>query len=400
MGLYKYKALDMTGKALSGLVEANSEDVAADTLREKGYSIVSLYLESSGEKAKGAFVIDRIKPKDMVMFSRQFSVLISANVAIVQSLKILVEQVENLKLKMVLSEIVDEIDGGSSLSESLAKRPKIFDNFFVNIVRSGESSGKLDEVLEYLADEIEKSYDMMGKIKGAMIYPAFVLTGLMGIGVFVIMFIIPKLTGILEETGTELPIATKILIGLSDFLQIYWFLILMFFLVLFVSFKLALKTELGKMIFDNTVIRLPIFGRLFKLIYLTRFTRSFNTLLLGGVTITNGLKITSGIVGNVVYSDLIDKTIVSIEDGHSISEEFSQSKQIPKMVSQMMSIGEKTGKLDMILGKITEFYTREIDNIVANLMTLMEPIIMVVMGVAVGTMVAAVILPMYNMAAT
>ena len=399
MGLYKYKALDISGKAMTGLVEANTEDMAASTLRDKGYSIVSLYLESSNEKARGAFILDRVKPKDMVIFSRQFSVLISANVAIVQSLKILVEQIENLKLKMVLSEIVDEIDGGSSLSEALAKRPKIFDNFFVNIVKSGESSGKLDEVLEYLADEIEKEYDMVGKIKGAMIYPAFVLTGLFGIGIFMMVFIIPKLTGVLEETGTELPMATKILIAVSGFMQVYWWLLILAVVGTFVGLKLIIGTKTGKIVFDNILLRLPIFGRLFRLIYLTRFTRSFNTLLIGGVTITNALKITSDIVGNTIYKDLIDKTIVSIEDGHSISQEFSQSNQIPKMVSQMMSIGEKTGKLDVILEKITEFYTREINNIVANLMTLMEPIIMVIMGIAVGTMVAAVILPMYNMAA-
>ncbi len=399
MSLYKYKVLDPAGKALSGLVEANTEDIAADTLREKGYSIVSLYLESSGEKAKGAFVIDRVKPKDMVIFSRQFSVLISANVAIVQSLRVLVEQTENLKLKMVLSEVVDEIDGGSTLSGALAKRPKIFDNFFVNIVKSGESSGKLDEVLDYLADEIEKEYDMVGKIKGAMIYPAFVLTGLGIVGTVMMVFVVPKLTVVLTESGMELPITTKILIGTSDFMQGYWWLIIISTVALVFGFKAILRTRTGKVVFDNIVLRLPIFGRLFRLIYLTRFTRSFHTLLIGGVTITHALKITGDIVSNSVYKDLIDKTVVSIEDGHSISEVFSQSKQIPNMVSQMMSIGEKTGKLDLILNKITEFYTREIDNIVANLMTLMEPIIMVIMGVAVGIMVAAIILPMYNMAA-
>lgn len=399
MSLYKYKALDPAGKTLVGLVEANTEDMAADTLREKGYSIVSLYIESTDDKAKGAFVMGGVGPKDMVIFSRQFSVLISANIAIVQALKVLVDQTENLKLKMVLSEVVDEIDGGSTLSDSLAKRPKIFDNFFVNIIKSGESSGKLDEVLDYLANEMEKEYDMVSKIKGAMIYPAFVLTGLVGVGIVMMVFVVPKLTAVLEETGTELPITTKMLIATSDVLVVYWWMIILALIGVFIAFKFALGTKPGKVVFDNVVLRLPIFGKLFRLIYLTRFTRSLDTLLVGGVTITHGLKITADVVNNSVYKNLIEKTIVSIEDGHSISQEFSQSKQIPKMVSQMMSIGEKTGRLDMILKKITEFYTREIDNIVANLMTLMEPIIMVVMGVAVGIMVAAIILPMYQMAA-
>ncbi|MDA3840733.1 MAG: type II secretion system F family protein [Patescibacteria group bacterium] len=399
MSLYKYKVLDPSGKALAGLVDAVTEDMAADTLREKGYSIVSLYLESSGEQAKGAFVIDRVKPKDMVIFSRQFSVLISANVAIVQALRILVDQTENMKLKMILSEVVDEIDGGSTLSGSLAKRPKVFDNFFVNIIKSGENSGKLDEVLDYLANEIEKEYDMISKVKGAMIYPAFVMAGLGTVGIVMMVFVVPKLTTVLEESGGELPMATKILIATSSVLQNYWWLIIILLLGAFFGLKAFLRTKVGKTIFDNIVLRLPIFGRLFKLIYLTRFTRSFNTLLIGGVTMTHALKITGDIVNNSVYKNLIDKTIVSIEDGHSISKEFSQSDQIPKMVSQMMSIGEKTGKLDVILEKITEFYTREIDNIVANLMTLMEPIIMVIMGIGVGIMVAAIIMPMYQMAA-
>ncbi|PLX21767.1 hypothetical protein C0584_01540 [Candidatus Parcubacteria bacterium] len=398
MSLYKYKVLDPSGKALSGLVEANSEDSAAATLREKGYSIISLYLESAGDKAKGSFVIDRVTPKDMVIFSRQLSVLISANVAIVQALRILVDQTENLKLKMVLSEVVDEIDGGSTLSISFSKRPKIFDSFFVNIVKSGESSGKLDEVLDYLADEMEKEYDMLSKIKGAMIYPAFVLVGLVGVGIVMMVFVVPKLTAVLEESGMELPFATKVLILVSGLLQSYWLLVIIGLVGFYFGFKYIINTKVGKVVFDNVVLRLPIFGKLFQLIYLTRFTRSFSTLLVGGVTITHGLKIVEDVVTNSVYKDLIHKTVISIEDGHSISEEFTKSKSIPKMVSQMMNIGEKTGRLDMILKKITEFYSREIDNIVANLMTLMEPIIMVIMGVAVGLMVAAIILPMYQMA--
>lgn len=398
MPLYKYKVLDPAGKALTGLVEAGNEDVAADTLREKGYSIVSLYLESNENKAKGAFIIGGVGPKDMVIFSRQFSVLISANVAIIQALKILVDQTENLKLKMILSEVVDEIDGGATLSSSLAKRPKVFDDFFVNIIKSGERSGKLDEVLNYLADETEKEYDMMSKIKGAMIYPAFILTALAVIGSVMMIFVVPKLTAVLEETGTELPLATKVLIVSSHFLASYWWLVLLILVAVGSSFKFILNTTAGRIVFDNIILRIPIFGRLFQLIYLTRFTRSLSTLLIGGVTITQGLKITGDVVNNTVYKALIKETIISIEDGHSISQVFSESKQIPKMVSQMMSIGEKTGRLDMILDKITDFYTREIDTIVANLMTLMEPIIMVIIGIAVGMMVAAIILPMYQMA--
>jgi len=398
MGLYKYKAVDVQNNPVSGLVEAGSESLAVEVLKEKNLSIVSLNLESSGSGIKQAIVIGGVKIKDIVIFSRQFSVLISANVAIIQALKVLVEQTENIKLKMVISEIVDDIDGGSTLSDALRKHPKVFDNFFVSVVKSGESSGKLDEVLNYLADEMEKEYDMMSKIKGAMIYPIFVFAGMSAVGAVMMVFVVPKLTAVLTESGAELPMATKIMIAVSDFMQHQWYIIIAGIVGIFVGFKMFLKTPGGKAIVDNILLRLPIFGKLFQRIYLVRFTRSFNTLLVGGVTVTKALRITSDIVGNAVYKGLIDKTIKEVEDGNSISSEFINSKQVPKMVSQMLNIGEKTGRLDMILSKITEFYSREINNIVANLMTLMEPIIMVVMGVAVGIMVAAIILPMYNMA--
>jgi type IV pilus assembly protein PilC len=212
------------------------------------------------------------------------------------------------------------------------------------------------------------------------------------------VFVVPKLTAVLLESGGELPIATRILIGTSDFLSNYWWLFLVIIGGAVFGIKMFTRTDVGKLTVDTIKLRLPIFGKLFQRIYLVRFTRSMHTLIIGGVNITKSLKITGDVVSNKVYKDLIDKTVKEVEEGNSISNIFSQSKQIPRMVSQMMSIGEKTGKLDVILKRITEFYGREINNIVTNLMTLMEPIIMVIMGLAVGVMVAAIILPMYNMA--
>jgi type II secretory pathway component PulF len=397
MANFKYKALNQDKSIIVGVVEAANETSAADILKEKQLVILSLSGETSGLNFN--ISLDRIKPKDLVVFSRQFSVLISANVALVQSLEVLVSQTENQKLKKVLSEVADEIDGGSRLSDALGKRPKVFSSFFVNVVKSGETSGKLDEILDYLADELEKDYDMTSKIKGAMIYPAFVMTGMSVVGAVMMVFVVPKLTEVLSQSGVALPLPTKILIAVSGILAVYWWLIIIGIIGLVIAFKFFIATNVGKRIFDVVLLRLPIFGSLFRKIYLVRFTRSLQTLLVGGVNISKGLKITSEVVTNTVYSDLILETRSSIEDGSSISEVFLRSKDMPGMVSQMMSIGEKTGKLDVILDRITKFYTREIDNTVDNLMTLMEPIIMVVMGVAVGIMVAAIILPMYNMSA-
>ncbi|MDO8667509.1 MAG: type II secretion system F family protein [bacterium] len=397
MLIYKYKAYTEDKKLQVGMVEANSRDYVEEILKEKGFSIVSISEVPTSKGINLAF-LNRVKGKDIVIFSRQFSVLISANVAMVQSLKILIEQTENITLKMIVSEIADEVDAGSPLSEALAKRPKVFSSFYVSVVKSGETSGKLDEVLSYLADEMEKDYDMMSKIKGAMIYPIFVLCSLAVVGVVMMIFVVPKLTSILTESGTELPITTRILIGTSGFMANYWWLIIAIAGGLFFGIKFYTKRPSGRRQFDFIKLKLPIFGHLFQLIYLVRFTRSMNTLIVGGVTISNSLKVASEVVGNKVYQELIEKTIKEVEDGNSISSVFMESRTIPKMVSQMMNIGEKTGKMDIILGRITDFYSREISTMVANLMTLMEPIIMVIMGIAVGIMVAAIILPMYNLA--
>ncbi|MDD4900854.1 MAG: type II secretion system F family protein [Patescibacteria group bacterium] len=397
MPIFKYKAFTQGKKLQTGLVEANNRNYVEEILREKGLSIVTISQVSSANKF-GFSLFGRVKIKDVVIFSRQFSVLIAANVAMVQALKILIDQTGNINLKMIISEVADEVDSGSPLSEALGKRSNVFSDFYVSVVKSGETSGKLDEVLNYLADEMEKDYDMTSKIKGAMIYPAFVLCSLAAVGVVMMIFVVPKLTAILTESGAELPLSTKILIGTSGFLTNYWWVLLVVIGGLIFAFKLFLKRPQGKRQFDLIKLKLPVFGHLFQLIYLVRFTRSMNTLIVGGVTISNGLKVTADVVNNAVYRELIEKTIKEVEDGNSISSVFMDSKVIPKMVSQMLSIGEKTGKMDIILARITDFYAREIANLVANLMTLMEPIIMVIMGVAVGIMVAAVILPMYNMA--
>ena len=398
MSIFKYKATNEDGRVVSGLVEAPSENIAIDILSDKQLDIVSLSEKASGNKNFN-IVFGSVKPKDIVIFSRQFAVLIGASVALVQSLKLLADQIENEKLKIVVGEISEEIDGGARLSDSLAKRPKIFSDFYVNVIRSGESSGKLDEVLNYLADELEKDYDMTSKIKGAMIYPAFVFSGLVGVGALMMIVVVPKLTDILQETGTELPMATKILIWLSAVLTSWWWLLLIGMVTTAIGFKFAMNIPAFKSVVDLILLKTPIFGRLFQRIYLVRFTRSMQTLLVGGVNISKSLDIASDIITNSVYKNLIIATKKEVEDGNSIAHVFQESPYIPSMVSQMMSIGEKTGKLDEILGSISVFYTREIDNIVANLMTLMEPIIMVIMGVAVGFMVAAIIMPMYNMAA-
>ncbi|MEA3449796.1 MAG: type II secretion system F family protein [Patescibacteria group bacterium] len=397
MPVFKYKAYTKERKLMSGLVDAPAENLAIQILKDKEFDIVSIAEKKNIFGAKN-IVIGGVKVKDVVIFSRQFSVLISSSISLVQSLKMLSEQTKNPVFRNYLSEISDEVDGGARLSDALAKRPKAFSEFYVSVVRSGETSGKLDEVLTYLADELEKDYDMMSKIKGAMIYPAFIFFGLAIVGTAMMVFVVPKLTGVIAELGGELPTPTKVLIFASDFLAAFWWLLLIALVGAIVGFKMAMKTKQGKDIFGIILLNTPIFGKLFRKIYLVRFTRSLETLIKGGVSISQGLKITADVVSNAIFKDLILETKKAVEDGKSMISAMEDSRYVSSMVTQMIGVGEKTGQLDGIFGSITIFYSREIDNTVANLMTLLEPIIMVIIGIAVGGMVAAIIMPMYNMA--
>jgi type IV pilus assembly protein PilC len=249
MQVFKYRAVSAYKKIVTGFLEADAEDNAASILREKGLTIISLQEERVGGIFNLTFA--RIKPKDVVIFSRQFSVLVSANVSLVESLRILVDQTRNLKLKTVIAELADEVSGGSRLSDALQRRDGVFSDFYINVIRSGESSGKLDDVLIYLADELEKDYDMNSKIKGAMIYPAFVIGGILIVGFFMMAFVVPKLTEIFVQSGVELPIATKILVAVSGFIATYWWLVGIITTGLGSGLVFFARQPLGRAIFDD-----------------------------------------------------------------------------------------------------------------------------------------------------
>jgi type IV pilus assembly protein PilC len=396
--LYNYRSKNKDGEAMEGSIEAATKNEAIRSLSEQGLIILSL----ESERARDVFNINlpflnRIKTKDVVMFSRQLSVMSSATLPIVQSLRILIEQTDNQRFKTIISEIADDVDGGEKLSNAMERHGHVFSQFFIAMVRSGETSGSLDKVLNYLADEEEKDYALMSKIKGAMIYPAFILSALGGVGIVMMVFVIPKITAILQETGGELPIATRILVGTSHFMVTFWWAIIIFIIGAIIGLKMLLRKPEAKRYWDYLKLKLPVFGKLFQRIYIVRFTRSMSTLVEGGVPITASLKIVSEVVSNAFYKDLINRTAKDVQDGNPIATLFLKSKEVPGMVSHMLSVGEKTGRIAEVLTKMTDFYAREVESMVANLISLIEPLIMIVMGVGVGIMVAAVITPMYNM---
>ncbi|MDZ7798024.1 MAG: type II secretion system F family protein [Patescibacteria group bacterium] len=398
MAVFDYKAKNKSGDTVNGAVEAPSENVAQEVLRDKGLIVLSVNERSKITLFQSTFgFLKRVPRKDVVMFSRQLAVLIAATVPIVQALRILVKQQKNVNFKIILSEIADEVDGGARLSQTLGKYPQVFSDFFVHMIRSGETTGKLDETLNYLADQQERDYDLMSKIKGAMIYPVFIVGGMIAVGVLMMIFVLPKLTEVLEQGGGELPWSTKLVMGTSGFLQSKWWLLLLIIIILVAVFILIRKNPAGQRKLDELKMRLPVFGQIYQNIYLVRFSRSLATLLVSGVTLTKSLEITGDIVGNLLYKELVEDTIEDVESGKSIATSFLKSKAVPVMLPHMMAIGEQTGKMDLILDKISGFYARELENTVNNLVSLIQPFILVIMGIGVAVMVMSILLPMYNL---
>ncbi len=399
MPLFKYKVVNHDFEKESGTMEALNEKQVEGVLSNKGYQIISITKTASGEGVTNFLrnIIGRVSVKQLVVFMRQFSVLISASVPLSQSLHILSEQIDSPILRSVVIEISNNVDAGERLSEAMAKHRSVFSEFHISVVRSGETSGKLDESLIYLADEEEKNYDMMRKLKGAMTYPVIIVIAMVGVGIAMMIFVVPKLVEIFNEVGGELPFMTQILIMMSNFVLNFWWLLLIMFLGLIIFIKFMTKKPFGRKYIDYLLLRVPVFGGLIKKIAIVRFCRTMSTLLVGGVTISNSLKISRGIVGNAVFQELINETIAEVEEGNSISTVFMHSKEIPVMVPKMMMIGEKTGKLDFVLVKIADFYAKEIDAVLDNLMVILEPVIMVFMGIAVLFLAMAIIMPMYNL---
>jgi type IV pilus assembly protein PilC len=333
-----------------------------------------------------------IKNKDLVIFSRQFAVMISAHVTVTEALYTIIEQTENAHFKNIISGIAYNVDGGALLSDALKQNNHIFSDFYCNLIKAGETSGKLDEILSYLADEMEKDFDMLNKFKGAMIYPAFILSGLVAVGVVFIFFVLPELTTMLQETGATLPLPTRIVISITEFGQKYYLAIVIAVVAFIFLFRMFLKTNFGRRKFDYLLIKLPSIGKLFQLIYLVRFCRSLSTLLKGGVSVNKSLAIVGDILNSTVYKDIIKETINNVSEGGSIISALEDSDYVPKMIPEMMSVGEKTGRLDDILEEVAKFYDKDVRNKLNNISAIIEPAIMVIMGLGVG------IMAMYNMA--
>ena len=399
MADFVYRARDASGQLKTGSITAANEENAAELLSEHQLILVKLSAKKGDafDISKLLTVFNRVGAKDKVVFTRQLGTMIRSGLPIVQALHILSDQTTNKRFTSIIQQISSSIEGGTSFSTALGKFPTVFDKVYVNLIRAGEASGKLDETLDRLATQQEKSYRLVGKVRGAMLYPAFVLAALVAASILMLLVVIPPLKAIFADAGAKLPLATQVLIQSSDALRGFWYLFLIAALGLAFGIRAALHSKSGQNIWDRVKLRLPIFGPLFQKIYIARLTRTLASLVGGGVAILESLEIVADSVGNAVYEQALQKAASEVEGGAPLSVPIRANPAFPPLVPQMILVGEQTGKMEGVLMKLADFYEEEVDDIVRNLSTLMEPILMVIMGVAVGGLLIAILMPIYNL---
>ena len=396
---FLYQAKTQTGELIAGKVEAPSEDQAVNVLQQKGLAILSL------EGSKKVLLLQDItsvfsKPtrKDVVLFTRQMATLIEADVPLVEGLHALVRQIEKEPFRKVVVAVISSIEGGASLSVALAEHGKVFGRFYISLVRAGEVAGKLQTTLSYLADYMERSASLNSKIKGALSYPAFILSAMIVVTIILMTTVLPQLLSVVKEAGvTEIPFTTKVLIATTDFITKYLILLLILFIGGVFALFYYIKTPAGQGRLDNFKIKMPQFGVIIRNFYIARIAETLATLIKSGVPILDGINITSDVVGNVVYKNILLEAKENVQGGGTMSEVFERHKEIPILVSSMLVIGEKTGRTDFMLENIFNFYKSESENSIQNLSQLIEPVLILILGLGVGLLVSAVLLPIYSM---
>ncbi|KKU67544.1 MAG: Type II secretion system F domain protein [Parcubacteria group bacterium GW2011_GWA2_47_16] len=398
--LFNYQALDNQGQNLNGSIDAISIDVAISSLQRRGFVISSITPVSSGSvfNRKMNF-LNGIKSKDIVLLSRQMSTLFQAQVSALRIFRLLSAEADKPMLREKLLEIADDLQGGSSISKALSKHPEAFSDFYVNMVRAGEESGKLDETFGYLADYLERSYEIVSKARNALIYPAFVLFAFVVVMVLMMVIVIPNLSAILLESGQEMPIYTKVVIATSDFFVHYGiFLAVALIVGGFFAIRWA-RTPRGRFIVDRFKLTAPFFGKLYTKLYLSRIADNMNTLLMSAIPIVKTLEITAAVVENAVYQAILNDAIESIKSGSSVSEALGRHTEVPGIMIQMMRVGEETGELGDILKTLAHFYAREVNNAVDTLVSLIEPAMVILLGLGVAFLLASILIPIYNISA-
>lgn len=397
MAFFKYKAFSPDGKQVSGFVEAGSQDLAVKLLKEKQLFVVSLSQTQEKALSSALTKMQKISFSDIVNFTRQLSTMVMSGLSIPDALNILKAQSPNPMLVTVLSDVERSIVGGGNLGDALAKYPQYFSNIYISLVRAGEASGQLDKVLLQLADTLEGQREFKSKVIGALIYPVVIVVGMVVVVIIMMIVVMPKLTDLYKDFGIELPWSTKLLIGMSNFFIHQWWVLILIIAAAVTLFSRWKKTESGTYILDALILKLPLYGALQQKLILVEFTRTLAMLIGSGIHILDALRILKGSLNNVLFQNAIEDISKKVEKGFPLGDMFAAHKEFPPIVSQMVKVGEETGKLDETLLKISKYFQVETEGIVKGLTTAMEPIIMVVLGVGVGFIVISVITPIYSL---
>ncbi len=399
--VFKYKAITNTGQKTEGVIEAFSVDIAIKQIQQRGLVISEIH-SADDKKLKSSFLalFNHVSNKDVVILSRQIATLFQAQVSALRVFRLLASQVENPILHGYLATISDDLQGGSSISSAIAKYPDTFSNFYVNMVKSGEESGKLDEVFSYLADYLDRTYEVTSKAKNALIYPAFVVATFAGVMVLMLTVIIPKISIMITDSGQAIPFYTKIILFISSvFVNYGLFLLVGVVVVGFFLWKYS-RTAEGASYIDSVKLDIPYIGGLYKKLYLSRIADNMNTMIMSGIPILHALEITSSVVDNRTYKSILDQTLLKVKEGISMSNALGQYPEIPNIMTQMIKVGEETGELGNILKSLAKFYQREVIDEVDTLVGLIEPVMIVALGLGVGVLLAAVLMPIYNIASS
>ncbi len=397
--LYRYRVVETGGAEREGTIEAVTVDVAISALQRRGFVIVEI---NEADKAGSIWernlgFLERVSNRDVVILSRQISTLFEAQVSALRVFKLLAGETENPKLGRILAEVVEDLQGGSSIGGAMGKHPEVFSTFYANMVRAGEESGKLQETFVFLADYLDRNYEVTQKAKNALVYPAFVIFTFFAVMTLMMTMVIPKISAVLLESGQELPLYTRMVIGTSEFLVDFRYFIMAVIVFGGAGLWAFRKSIMGADSFDRFKISVPYIGDLYRKLYLSRISDNMNTLLTAGIPMVKSLELTATVVENRVYEHAVLDALEAVKGGVALSDSFGRNPEFPGILVQMIKVGEETGNLGRVLSTLATFYRREVGNAVDTLVGMIEPLMIILLGLGVGVVLASVLIPIYNL---
>ncbi len=399
---FEYQARDKTGQLQVGFIEAEDRDSAARKITADNLYILALVeVDKRGMQSIINNIFNRVTQKDVVIFTRQFATLLESDVSLSESLRTLAAQTRNIFLKEAIIWMQKDVDSGLSLSQAMGRHENIFTEFYINMLRSAEVTGRVDEVTNFIADYLEKQAILASKVRNALIYPIFLVSFLFIVVMFMSIAVFPQIESVFQELGTELPAMTRALIGLGAFLTNWWWAIFIGGIFTTLAFKDYFKSKEGKVFLDEIILRMPMFNQILKNMYVARFADSISVLIKGGVSIVQAIEITARTIGSAIYGEILMMAADEVKKGALLSQALAKHpKYFPPLVSQMLAVGEQTGKMDVLLKKVSSFYGREVEDLVSGLVEFIQPILMIIVGIVVGILFVSILTPIFQFVST